>query len=123
MPSFHDHVGNLLPGFFPRQVTVFNPGSGLLDCTFKQLTGFSCPGCGLQRSAKALLQADFLESLRLYPALLPFLASAGLLLASVVRPWPPLRKWGFRGAIFSAVLVIGHWLFLLFSEIFGAFPG
>lgn len=28
-------------------------------CIFKQLTGWDCPGCGMQRAAHALLHGDF----------------------------------------------------------------
>ena len=40
----------------------------LLTCPFKRLTGYDCPGCGLQRSVIALLQGNVVKSLQLYPA-------------------------------------------------------
>lgn len=43
-------------------------------CTFRELFGIDCPGCGLQRSIIELLKGNLLESLYLYPALLPILA-------------------------------------------------
>ena len=33
-------------------------------CPFKLLTGFSCPGCGFQRSLHAFLHGHWLEALR-----------------------------------------------------------
>lgn len=42
-------------------------------CSFKELFGIDCPGCGLQRSVIALLKGDLVESFLLYPALLPVL--------------------------------------------------
>jgi len=45
----------------------------LLPCPFKYLTGVDCPGCGFQRSVLALIQGDFHQSLRLYPATIPLL--------------------------------------------------
>lgn len=36
-----------------------------------------CPGCGMQRSAIALLKGEVGESLRLYPALIPLLVLIG----------------------------------------------
>ncbi|MDF2438963.1 MAG: hypothetical protein K0Q95_3339 [Bacteroidota bacterium] len=43
----------------------------MLTCPFKTVTGFDCPGCGMQRSFIALLQGNIVESFYLYPALLP----------------------------------------------------
>ena len=44
-----------------------------LPCFYKKYLGIECPGCGMQRSFIELLKGDFLESLRIYPALLPTL--------------------------------------------------
>lgn len=43
----------------------------MLSCPYKQLLGFDCPGCGMQRSCIELLKGNFSQSLALYPALLP----------------------------------------------------
>jgi hypothetical protein len=40
-------------------------------CAFREHTGIDCPGCGLQRSIIALLKGDVIESILLFPALLP----------------------------------------------------
>ncbi len=40
-------------------------------CFYKKYFGIECPGCGMQRSFIALLKGDFVESLILFPALLP----------------------------------------------------
>ena len=45
----------------------------LLPCPSKFFFGMDCPGCGMQRSALALFRGNFVESLTLYPALLPML--------------------------------------------------
>ncbi|WP_443192779.1 DUF2752 domain-containing protein [Mucilaginibacter sp. KACC 22063] len=42
----------------------------LIPCPFKRLTGIDCPFCGLQRSIIALLNGNFTQSFKLYPALL-----------------------------------------------------
>ena len=43
-------------------------------CSFKDHFGIICPGCGLQRSIIELMKGNLLESIYLYPALLPILA-------------------------------------------------
>jgi hypothetical protein len=44
----------------------------MLTCFSKQYLGVECPGCGIQRSAISLFRGDILDSLALYPALIPF---------------------------------------------------
>jgi hypothetical protein len=37
-------------------------------CLFRRLAGVDCPGCGITRSAMALLKGDVSEAFRLHPA-------------------------------------------------------
>jgi hypothetical protein len=43
-------------------------------CRFHEQTQVACPGCGLQRAFIALLKGDLLESIAMFPALIPLLA-------------------------------------------------
>jgi len=43
----------------------------LQPCFYKETLGFECPGCGMQRSLIELLKGNFIQSLKLYPALIP----------------------------------------------------
>lgn len=43
----------------------------MLPCYFKYFFGLDCPGCGLQRSIILLIQGNLLESIKMYPPLLP----------------------------------------------------
>lgn len=42
-----------------------------MTCPYKALSGVDCPGCGMQRAFIELLKGNFVESIQLYPALLP----------------------------------------------------
>ena len=42
-----------------------------LPCFYKSVFGVECPGCGMQRAIIALLRGEFVESFKLYPALIP----------------------------------------------------
>lgn len=42
-------------------------------CFYKNNFGFECLGCGFQRSVIELLKGNFIESIKLYPALIPFI--------------------------------------------------
>ena len=48
-------------------------------CTFREAGGLECPGCGIQRSIISLLKGEILESILLFPALLPLIAMFGFL--------------------------------------------
>ncbi|MBC31330.1 MAG: hypothetical protein CMH48_10845 [Muricauda sp.] len=41
----------------------------MLPCFNKQLLGFDCPGCGIQRALYLLLQGDFVAAFKMYPAI------------------------------------------------------
>ena len=45
----------------------------LLACPSKKYLHMECPGCGMQRSGIALLKGEFVQSLFLYPALIPMM--------------------------------------------------
>ena len=42
-------------------------------CSFHEHTQLACPGCGLQRALIALLKGELIESILLFPALIPLL--------------------------------------------------
>ncbi len=44
-------------------------------CFYKKNFGFDCLGCGFQRAVIELLKGNLIESTKLYPALLPLLAT------------------------------------------------
>jgi membrane protein insertase Oxa1/YidC/SpoIIIJ len=45
-----------------------------VSCSFKKNFHIQCPGCGFQRSFIALIEGNFTDSLKLYPALIPLLS-------------------------------------------------
>lgn len=56
----------------------------MLTCPYKALTGFDCPGCGMQRSFIELLKGNFLNSLYLYPGLLPTMFTLGFTILHLI---------------------------------------
>jgi hypothetical protein len=51
----------------------------MLPCLSKQLLGFDCPGCGMQRSVALLLQGDFVAAFQMYPAIYSIIGLFGFL--------------------------------------------
>ncbi len=45
----------------------------MFTCGIKKVTGMDCPGCGIQRSFFKLIHGEIVDSIELFPALLPLL--------------------------------------------------
>ncbi|MCF8297546.1 MAG: DUF2752 domain-containing protein [Saprospiraceae bacterium] len=45
--------------------------SNMQSCFYRRYFGIECPGCGMQRAFVELLKGNLLQSLKIYPALLP----------------------------------------------------
>jgi hypothetical protein len=58
--------------------------SHMQSCFYKKYFGIECPGCGMQRSLIELLRGDFIESLKLFPALIPTIALIVFLILHLV---------------------------------------
>ncbi|MDD7342165.1 MAG: DUF2752 domain-containing protein [Bacteroidales bacterium] len=75
-------------------------------CIFKSLTGFSCPGCGLQRALHATLHGHLAEAWH-YNAMLPVLAAVLAAYATSglwQRRWP--RLWAVLNSPWAAMAVL-----------------
>ncbi len=46
----------------------------MFPCFYKKYLGIDCPGCGMQRSIKTLLEGNLEQSVYYYPMLLPIAA-------------------------------------------------
>jgi len=57
--------------------------NNLLDCPIKTMFHVDCLGCGLQRSFVLLVQGNILDSIIMYPALIPMIIMFAYLLAHV----------------------------------------
>lgn len=65
----------------------------LFSCFFKSHFGLECPGCGVQRSIIALLKGNFLESVQLHAAVIPFILTILLLVAQLIIKHEKGGKW------------------------------
>jgi len=88
-----------------------------LPCTYKQLLGIECPACGSQRALIALLKGNIIESIKLYPALIPTLIIIILIVFQILIKWK--RGWYFIRILFVAdfaLIMISYVLKLLFAN-------
>jgi len=88
-----------------------------IPCPLKLLTGFDCPGCGIQRSLALLLKGDLANSFIMYPALLPIILLLGLLilhLAGKLKKGTIILKYSY---IFCAgIIMLGYIYKLIFTK-------
>lgn len=49
----------------------------MIPCMNKQLFGFDCPGCGMQRSLALILKGEFTDAFFMFPAIYTMIAFFG----------------------------------------------
>lgn len=84
--------------------------SNMGTCPYLHLFGVECPGCGMQRALIALLKGNFVESLELYPALLPMVLLFSTLIVHLVfklKYGAEILKYLF---IFSVLVIVVSYL-------------
>jgi len=82
-------------------------------CFYKKYFGIECPGCGMQRAFIELLKGNIVESIILYPALLPMIFMISYLIAHIIfkfRKGYLVLKISF---IFTVSIIVVHFIFKL----------
>jgi hypothetical protein len=71
-------------------------------CTFKQITGRPCPGCGMTRAFCSISHARFSEAFHFNPFSYFFYAAAVLLVLWPLLAWkfPRLKTWARETTLF-----------------------
>jgi hypothetical protein len=84
-------------------------------CFYKAVLNIECPGCGMQRAFIALLKGDLLDSIRLYPALLPTMAMLLFLLLHIslkIKNGSRILLYLF---VFNSVVIVVNYLYKFFN--------
>lgn len=55
----------------------------MLPCMNKKLTGFDCPGCGIQRSLDNIVHGQFIDAFKMYPAIYTLILFVGFILLNI----------------------------------------
>ena len=97
---------------------IFEPGKSgfFLNCPFRALTGFTCPGCGSTRGLHHLLHGDLLGAFQLNPLFvigLPFMLYAFIRYSSSVIRHRPLKPVQLQAKYIWVlfVVVLSFWIF------------
>ena len=85
-----------------------------LPCFYKSVFGVECPGCGLQRAIIALLRGEFVESFKLYPALIPIVVMLVFLVAHLFFHLKNGAKILLSLFVFNTTIIIVSYLYKLF---------
>lgn len=81
-------------------------GQHLLPCPSKYFLGMDCPGCGMQRSVIEMLKGNVVESLKMYPGMLPMVFTMVLLAFHLKYRFENGARWLLYSYSFSAVIVV-----------------
>jgi len=82
----------------------------MIPCSWKETFGIECPSCGAQRSFLELIHGHILDSILLFPALLPLMSVALLTIIHLIHPLKNGPYWIIRLFALSAVLMFVSWI-------------
>ena len=91
-------------------IFIFEPGKTgfFLDCPFRVMTGFNCPGCGTTRGLHRLLHGDIVGAFQFNPIM--FLLLPILLFVLIRHTIAVIRRMPVRGNRVSPGFI---WMFLI----------
>ena len=81
----------------------------LLPCPTKFFFGVECPGCGMQRAIIELLRGNLVESIKLYPPLIPIMLMLVVLIINLKvnsAVWQKVLKYFFIANV--AIILINY---------------
>lgn len=89
--------------------------SGISACLLYNLTGVSCPGCGMTRACALLAQGRLAESLRMHPLAPLFAVEAAIAwtwwgLVALRRARVPSPWWGICVLAFDVAALFATWI-------------
>ncbi|CDF78970.1 conserved hypothetical protein (DUF2752) [Formosa agariphila KMM 3901] len=90
----------------------------MLPCINKQLFGFDCLGCGLQRAIALIFQGHFIDAFKMYPAVYTLILLAIVLVLNIFMSFKhqeSIKKWLFIVNI--AIIVISYFIKLSTTNI------
>lgn len=85
----------------------------MIPCATKQILGFDCPGCGLQRAFVLLVQGEFLEAFYMYPAIFALIPLALVLIGNKFFSFKYANPLIIVLAISSVAMIVINYIFKL----------
>ena len=88
----------------------------MLPCMNKQVLGFECPGCGIQRSVTLVSQGKFVDGFLMYPAIYTLSLLGIVILVSVFYKFKYSTKIISILAIISIILILTNFIYNLINH-------
>lgn len=82
----------------------------MLPCMNKQLFGIECPGCGSQRAIAFLLEGEFYEAFKIFPAIYTLVFFFAFLLLHFIDRKRNYSKWIATLAVINGLIMIISYL-------------
>ena len=90
----------------------------MLPCMNKQLFGVECPGCGTQRAIAFLLEGEFYEAFKMFPAIYTLALFFVLLVLHLIDKKRNYSKLVIASAILNgAVILIAYFIKIYFNTV------
>ena len=85
----------------------------MIPCATKQILGFDCPGCGLQRSIMLLIQGDLVAAFYMYPAIFALIPLALVLITNKFFNYKYANHLIITLSISSVAMILINYIFKL----------
>ena len=87
----------------------------MLPCLNKKLFGLECMGCGFQRSFVLLLNGEFVDAFKMYPAIYTLIALVLLIGVNMLKPSKIIYNSLLALGIINLLIIIGNFFMKTFS--------
>ena len=91
--------------------------NNMLPCMNKQILGFECPGCGVQRSVALVSQGKLIDGFLMYPAVYTLTLLGIVVLVSFFYKFKHSTKIISILAIVSIILILTNFIYKLINHI------
>ncbi|GAA4244107.1 MULTISPECIES: DUF2752 domain-containing protein [Winogradskyella] len=88
----------------------------MLPCLNKQLLGFDCMGCGLQRSVALILNGQLIDAFFMYPAIYTLIAFFGFLIVNSFKNFKHGNKIIIILALANVLIIVISYLIKLYLK-------
>jgi len=89
---------------------VRSPNDYMLPCLNKQILGFECTGCGMQRALAFLYHGEFLNAFYMYPAIYTLILFFVFVIVNAFAHFKYANKIIIILALTNVVVIIGNYL-------------
>ncbi|TVZ54788.1 uncharacterized protein DUF2752 [Lutibacter sp. Hel_I_33_5] len=87
----------------------------MIPCINKQLFGFDCPGCGIQRALLFLIKGEFVAAFKMYPAIYTLITFAGFVLINMKIKFKYAQKIILYLTIINIIIILTNYIIKLNS--------